>query len=295
MKSSIRTKFSLGMIFLFMIILVLSVFSGFYVNKLSKKTGAILKENYLSVVYARDMSEGTDIISQEITRSYLMRKSSDSSLIQIQLSIINKALQAEKNNITEPGEGELVTKIEYRFKEYCDSVMKFMKPKSSENILWLQNISGDLHQQLVFLSQMNGNAIQAKTEDAKTSAKNAWAQMTFLGTICFLIALTFTYNFASFFNKRFFQLYNGIKELVASNYDQRLHFEGKDEFYEISLVINEMAEKLSKCDQKTAAILRVNDEEEISSRDVKQLKEMLSRIKSIEEQAAALISRFEKS
>ncbi len=295
MKSSIRTKFSLGMIFLFMIILVLSVFSGFYVNKLSNKTGAILKENYLSVVYARDMSEGTVIISQEITRSFLMRKSPDSLLIQLQLGIIDKALQDEKNNITEPGEGELVTKIEYGLKEYSDSVKKFMKSKSSENILWLQNKSGDLHQQLVFLSQMNGNAIQAKTEDAKISAKNAWAQMTFLGTICFLIALTFTYNFASFFNKRFFQLYNGIKEIAASNYDQKLHFEGKDEFYEISLVFNEMAEKLNREEQKMAVTLQDNKHTEISSKDVRELKEMLSRIKSIEEQATALISRFEKS
>ena len=58
MKHSIRTRFTLGMIFLFIIISVLAVFSGYYLNKLSDKTSAILKENYLSVVYAREMSEG---------------------------------------------------------------------------------------------------------------------------------------------------------------------------------------------------------------------------------------------
>ena len=67
MKHSIRTRFTLGLIFLFMIILVLSVFSGYYLNKLSDKTSAILKENYLSVVYAREMSEGIMKINQEIT------------------------------------------------------------------------------------------------------------------------------------------------------------------------------------------------------------------------------------
>ena len=36
-------RFTLGMIFLFIIILVLSVFSGYYMNKLSNKTSAILK------------------------------------------------------------------------------------------------------------------------------------------------------------------------------------------------------------------------------------------------------------
>ena len=56
MKSSIRTRFTIGMIFLFIIILILSVFSGYYLNKMSNKTGAILKENYISVVFAREMS-----------------------------------------------------------------------------------------------------------------------------------------------------------------------------------------------------------------------------------------------
>jgi len=73
MKHSIRTRFTLGMIFLFLIILVLSVFSGYYLNKLSDKTGAILKENYLSVVYAREMSEGIMNISKEITTCFLVK------------------------------------------------------------------------------------------------------------------------------------------------------------------------------------------------------------------------------
>ena len=72
MKSSIRSKFTMGMIFLFLIILVLSVFSGISLTRLSSKTGAILKENYLSVEYAGDMSEGTVNICQEITRSFLL-------------------------------------------------------------------------------------------------------------------------------------------------------------------------------------------------------------------------------
>ena len=46
------------------------------------------------------------------------------------------------------------------------------------------------------------------------------------------------------------QMYNGIKQIVSSNFDQHLFFDGKDEFYEISLVFNEMAEKLKKNEQK---------------------------------------------
>jgi methyl-accepting chemotaxis protein len=295
MKQSIRTRFTLGMIFLFIIILVLSVFSGYYLNKLSNKTSAILKENYLSVVYAREISEGIMNINQEITNCFLTKRNPDSLRIAKEVSVINKSLLSEENNITEPGEDKLVSDIETGYTEYRDSVLKFIKsPSSIAGMLYLQNKSGNLYQQLLLLSQMNGKALEIKTDDAKDSSKSALTKMTILATICFLIGMSFTFSFASYFNHRFFQLYNGIKEIVSSNFDQRLFFYGKDEFYEISLVINEMAEKLKQNKQKMSVTLQEDFGKDISSKDIEDLKKMLFHIKSMEEQAAALLSKFEK-
>jgi nitrate/nitrite-specific signal transduction histidine kinase len=106
--------------------------------------------------------------------------------------------------------------------------------------------------------------------------------------------MSFTFSFASYFNQRFFQLYSGIKEIVSSNYDQRLFFNGKDEFYEISLVFNEMAEKLNKNRQKMSVTLQEDLAKNINPNDVEELKQILFRIKIMEGQATALISRLEK-
>jgi hypothetical protein len=89
-------------------------------------------------------------------------------------------------------------------------------------------------------------------------------------------------------------LYNGIKEIVSSNYGQRLYFEGKDEFFEISLVFNEMAEKLNENKEKITLPLMVDIENDQRINDVKELKSILARINSIEVQAIDLISRLEK-
>jgi NtrC-family two-component system sensor histidine kinase KinB len=295
MRHSIRTRFTLGMIFLFLIILVLSVFSGYYLNKLSNKTSAILKENYLSVVYAREMSEGIMNINQEITTSFLTRRNSDSIKISKELNFITQSLLSEKNNLTEPGEDKLVSDIETGYIEYRDSVLKFMKsPDPVGEMLYLQNKSGDLYQQLLLLSQMNGKALEIKTDDAKDSSKSAVTKMTILASFCFLIGFGFTFSFASYFNRRFFQLYNGIKEIVSSNSDERLYFYEKDEFYEIGLVFNEMADKLKNNKEKMSVTLQKDLGENVNPNDLEELKKMLLRIKSMEEQAAALISRFEK-
>ena len=216
MKFSIRSKFSVGMFFL-IIILVLSIFSSYYMNKLSKETGAILKENYLSLVYARDMSEGLTNINQEITNSFLTNKNSDSLLIKKELNIIDKSLQSEKNNFTEPGEDKLVNNFETGFNEYRAFVAKFLgSPQPASNVVDLQKKFGALYQQLVLLSQMNGKAIEVKTDNNKISSQDALTQMTIIAILCFIIALFYSYSFSSYSNERFFQLYNGIKEIMVT-------------------------------------------------------------------------------
>ena len=295
MKHSIRTRFSLGMIFLFLIILILAVFSGYFMNKLSSKTSAILKENYLSVVYAREMSEGIMNINQEITTSYLMKRNSDSLKIGKELGLINISLSAEKNNITEPGEDKLVADIDAGFTEYRKVVLNFSRIAASDaEVLFLQNKAGDLYNQLIALSQMNGRALEVKTDDAKASSQSALTRMTILATLCFLIGMSFSFSFAAYFNRRFFQLYYGIKELVSSNFSERLFFDGKDEFSEISSVINEMADKLKINKQKMSVNLPDDQLKKLTATDVDELKKMLFKIKTIEEQAASLISKFER-
>jgi two-component system, NtrC family, sensor histidine kinase KinB len=283
------------MIFLFLIILVLSVFSGFYLNKLSNKTSAILKENYLSVVYAREMSEGIMNLNREITEAFLKKRISDSLSIDKELNLINRSLALEKNNITEPGEDKLVAGIESGYIEYRDSVLKLVRmPVRTESLLDLQNKSDYLFQQLLLLSQMNGRALEVKTDDAKASSKSALTTMTVLATLCFLIGMSFTYSFASYFNRRFFQLYNGLKEMVSSNFDQRLLIDGNDEFNEISLVVNEMADKLKNSKQKMSVTLQEESLKGLNPNDIEELEKMLFRMKIMEEQTAALLSKFAK-
>jgi two-component system, NtrC family, sensor histidine kinase KinB len=295
MKQSIRTRFTMGMIFLFLIIVLLSVFSGYYVNKLSDKTSAILRENYLSVVYAREMSEGITRINQEITTSFLTHKLSDSARVKKELNLMTKSLLAEKTNITEPGEDKLVSDIESDYAEYRESVLKvFEFPLSDQGLVTLQNRSGELNEKLLLLSEMNGNAIQSKTDDAKSYSQRALTQMTILASLCFLIGMSFIFSFTSYFNQRFFQLYNGIKEIVSSNFDQHLYFVGNDEFYEISLVFNEMADMLKENKQKMSVTLQKEKLDEITSESIEQLKMMLLRIKGMEAEAAALIAKIEK-
>lgn len=278
------------------IILILLGFSAFYMNQMSTKTSAILKENYLSVVYAREMNEGLVNINQEITTAYLSGNMPDKELIKREVAAIDHSFQLEMNNITEPGEDKLVSVIENGLAEYRDSVLNYTNSgKQAITVLYLQKKMGFLSQQLVLLSQMNGKAFETKSDDAKASSANALTQMSILGSICFLIALSFIYSFASYFNDRFFQLYNGIREIVSSNYGQRLYFDNVDEFYEISQLFNQMAEKLSEdrnLVREPVHFIADSEKEQIND-NIVELKDVLVRIKHLEIKAEDLISKIE--
>jgi len=294
MKRSIRKKFIYGIFFFLFIIVALLSLSTYYLNKLSDKTEAIFSENHVSVIYARDMAEGLSGINQEIVKFVLTNTPPDRSNIDKILKAVNKSIQLEKTVITEPGEDKLALTIESEFNKYRDLVGNFMKtPRSGDNVINLQKEYTYLNQKILLLSQMNEKAIEMKTNDAKVTARNAKLQMEIFGTFCFLITLSFTFSFTLYFNERFTQLYNGIKEIVSSNYDHRLYFEKKDEFYEISLVFNEMAEKLVQTKQNIIPKLNEVSEYDTRLNQVQELKLMVERMKMLEEQADGLISNLE--
>ncbi len=296
MKTSIRSKkFTTGMVLFMVIILLLSISSAFYLNRLSGKTSAILKENHYSVVYARDMSEELININQGIINCFLVNRNPDTLIINKGFGLFNKTLKLEKNNITEIGEDLLVSNIETNYKDYRDSVIKFNKsPNLALNVINLQKKFDVLYQQLMQLSQMNEKAIEAKTDDAKVSAKKATLQMTFIGTLCFLIAYGYTFIFASYFNDRFYRLYNGIKEIAPSNYNQRLYISGNDELSEISFIFNEMADRINKIDQDSIYSIQEPVKKELNISELQELKSILEKMRIFENQASELISRLEK-
>lgn len=279
---------------MFLIVLVLAVYSGYFINKLSEKTSAILKENYNSLIYARDMTDGIGLINQEVTVSCISGKMQDSIFVKKELNVADNALQAEKNNLTEPGEDKLVSGIESDFKDYCITVEKNPgQLVSSEKLLTLQKKSARLNQQLMILSQMNGKALEIKTDDAKIASKKSFTQMTVLATLCLLVVVSFTFSFATYFNQRFSQLYDGIREIVSSNYDKRLFFEGHDEFYEISLAFNEMAEKLNKINQEMSLSLKENIVTKQKSGEIEELQKALVRVEKLENEISELITRLD--
>lgn len=283
------------MTFFFVVIAGLSILSAYHLNQLSGKTEAILKENHFSVIFARNMAEGLTALNEEMTRSRMSGSAPDPTLIAQTVDSFEKSLQLEKNNFTEVGEDKLVAEIESGFNEYRSSIAPTATtPVSADQFDRLQRQFHVLYQQTMLLSRMNEQAIVRKADEAKKSAEKGSSRVTIFATICFIITLSFTFNFASYFNNRFTKLYNGIREIGSSNYSQRLNFEGEDEFYDISLVFNEMAKNLESSQQAKPEDIQAEVSQEISRSQVTELKKMLDQMQGIKERAEDIIAKLEQ-
>lgn len=294
MKISIRTRFILGMLFFFIVIAAISILSAYHMNRLSNKTDAILKENHFSVIFARDMSDGLTVLNHEVTRCIVTSSKPDTVLIKKASDSFSVSLNLEKNNLTETGEGKLVSEIEWGFKEYLVNISELFKTHvDTLTEISLQKQYWSLYQLIMLLSKMNETAIILKVNDAKKWAAQGLKLVTLLASICFVISVTFTYNFTSYFNNRFSKLYNGMREIGSGNFSERLKFEGEDEFYDISLVFNSMAANLEQAKLDSPGHTDKDFEKELYLEQTSELKRILDQMEGIKERAEDLMNKLE--
>lgn len=98
-------------------------------------------------------------------------------------------------------------------------------------------------------------AIQRKSEVAKTTADKALFWIAITGTTCFLIAFILVINLPSSIANPIKELTESIKQIASKNYSERVHFESHSEFGQLAKSFNTMAEKLEEFNNSNLAKL----------------------------------------
>jgi two-component system, NtrC family, sensor histidine kinase KinB len=222
---SIKTKVTLGVLFLFAVILTIGGLSLYYMQRLSQDSKNILTDNYETLQYTKEIIAQCDRLKTD---------SADA------MTIIEKNLSLQENNVTEAGEGELTTNLRSTFER--------IKISNGDDALLV-----DLRNTCLAIQQINMEAIQKKNANAQQTSENASTYLVIVGTFCFLAALVFIVNFPGYIANPISQLTSGIKEIANKNYEERLQFDRNDEFEELASAFNLMAEKLDEYEHSNLA------------------------------------------
>jgi two-component system, NtrC family, sensor histidine kinase KinB len=219
MAIKLKTKVALGGIFLFALLILVGAVSFFYFNRITAEAKDIVKDNYETLNYSRDMLKDMDEFGGSNTA--------------LAFQNFEQNLQQQEKNITEPGEKELTASLRKNFNQ-----LKQEKPDDS--------LPAQIRKDISVIMQLNLQAINKKNEAAKVSADKAKTIITLILTICTLLGLTFIFNFPSLIASPVAKLTAGIRAIANKNYSQRIHLNRKDEFGELANAFNSMAERLDE-------------------------------------------------
>ena len=220
----IKTKLFTGIGSLFLLVVFLSILSGYYINKISIDTKNILTNNYNSIKYSHEM---LTLLDEDMN---------DSST----RSAFEKNLLLQQQNITETGEQSSTRTLTEDYNK--------LKSINPDSILY-----SSLRKDLLNIIKLNMEVIQNKSNIAKTTADKAIFWIIISGGLSLIIAL-----FLLFFMPN--NIVNPIKDFIKSiqhiadrNYDERININRNDEFNEMGLAFNTMAEKLEEYNNSNLA------------------------------------------
>ncbi|TSD63036.1 PAS domain-containing protein [Inquilinus sp. KBS0705] len=226
----VKTKLRLGFGFLFIVVLFFGATALFYIRDISENSKVILKNNYESLSFAREMRNVLDENSLPLSPGSSQKF--DAELIK------------QEHNITERGEGELTANLRAAFTQ--------LKAPATNPTTRLQ-ADRTIRKSLSEIERLNMNAIVRKNDHARASVSRATLFLGLVGTFTFLVLFSFSVNFPGFIANPLRALLEGIREIGQKNYNKRLHFEKNDEFAEVAGAFNLMASRLNEWENSNLA------------------------------------------
>ncbi|WP_419802473.1 ATP-binding protein [Mucilaginibacter sp.] len=219
----VKNKLRLGFGFLFIVVLFFGTVSIFYINEISNSAKVILKDNYETLNFAREMRMVLD------ENTLPLNTASQASF--------DRQLAKEENNITETGEQAAVKSLRTAFTVLQNTALPMEQQLQAE-----KNARRNLRK----IEILNMQAIVRKNDQAQASVKKATLFLGLAGTFTFLVLFSFSVNFPGFISNPLNTLLEGIREIGRKNYSQRVHFEKQDEFAEVGRAFNDMAARLNE-------------------------------------------------
>ena len=246
----LKTKLSLGLGFLFLIIFTLAGFCSYYVGKSGQESENILKDNYNSIVYSKNMISALDDMNNSVSSTVFNPVGTGTGsdyylkLFESGRNVFEINLKAENNNITEIHEKEYVERLNHDYEMYLKLCLQ-MKNSTSGRSLYFNDFlpaCEKLKQSINGIYDVNMQAVVRKSQLAKKDSANFKATMAAIATLCFLLALGYFWYFPVYISNTFSYLADRMRNLL-NNIGVAFDIKTKDEAFIILQAINLLENK----------------------------------------------------
>lgn len=227
MKNRLKTKLTLSLGFLFLVILMFGILGIFYITRLSNDENNILKYNYNSLVYDNNMLKALEELHQSKEA----------------IGELESNLKKQENNVTEQGEKEITEEVRNAFDQLK------INPADTTNYKQIQK-------SILLINEVNQSAILRKNAIANSTSEDAIFWLTIIFSVFTLIAFSLVFNIPNIIATPIHALSEGISEIARKNYGKRIYLNQNDEFGELAGTFNIMAQKLDEYEHSNLAKIK---------------------------------------
>ncbi|MEO8734233.1 MAG: HAMP domain-containing protein, partial [Flavobacteriales bacterium] len=218
MTLSIRSRLTLGTLFLFGLLLLSSGLGIYELNHLKEDAKAVLADNYKSIRYVQAMQEA------------LHR--GDSVAFKEQLML-------QEGNATEVGEAALTSSLIKDFAEWKER----------------QTMLGHFQTDLTGILRVNLDAINRKNQAALATAKAAQDRLWGIAALTLVVGLAFSIAFPRLITEPIARLGFAVEQVAKGNYRHRIPMFRGDELGALSTSFNNMSAELERWEHSKLALV----------------------------------------
>ena len=233
---SLRTKLSIGLGFLFLIILALALFSSLAFGRLSTDADKILRDNYDSLVYSRNMLVALDDMNTVANRMMVRPTLSEQPTYLAQSFQASKAtfesnLTSEQHNITELHEQDYANQAASGYSIYLNLYAQILKTRVTSGFFdELQSTYLTVRQAILNINDVNMQAIERKNQSAKQDAIRMIDAMAVIGALCILLGFAYFFYFPFYISHGMSVLATRMRETLE-HLEIKMDINTKDEAF----------------------------------------------------------------
>lgn len=236
---TIKRKLVVLLSVLFLVIVASIVLSGYYVNKLVENSREIVKDNYKSLLYTTHMNESLDSILMNLEKEVDYKKSYAS---------LNGIFALQNNNATEPGEATLNDDLFHFIVALDDNRQKDSLSSAKKDVFKAKNV-------LTLIFDLNAKSVEKRNENTGTAADEAILYSTVFFIVAMLVTLVYIFQIPKYLIKPIQEITKRIQAISNRNYDVSVDENRFDEFKEMAIAFNSMAQRLRNFEKSNTAKL----------------------------------------
>jgi hypothetical protein len=224
MRMVLKTKLSLGIGFLFVIIFAVAGICSYYIQKLSRESDNILKNNYHSLVYAKNMLQALDDMNTAVGNSIfnpaMANKASDYYVktFESARNAFDRDLKEENSNVTEIHEKDYVEQLNTIYALYLNLSRQIKNGAGSTEVYFngLLPAYEKLRQAIRNINDVNMQAIERKNKLAQQDAARIISTMAIIVSISVLLAFGYFWYFPFYVSNSISYLSGKMQHLLEA-------------------------------------------------------------------------------